>query len=1680
MTQITTAVAVLIAVLPVLASAVTLDDIRFRAAFDQTLEAELAAGSATATKVDGTVRFEPGRFEDALVAGESGAVPEYRIESNLDVKQGALSLWFNPVNWQPGERRSHVFLRFLYGSVFRLFIDESGMLVFEVGPDLVERRRVAAAITHLRQGEWAQIVVTWSVQTQELRLYVNGELGSITACDDRFLPLVVTGSFQVGDMVRARGRESERVTLLDDLTIYARPLQPGEFGRLDAALSDRRAAAYEPPLLSVRRALQPFTIDGQLDEHETTNTTAFGNFLNVGDHALAALPTVARAGYTDEQLYFAVTSPILSGIDLTANCRNRDDQVWTDDAVQIYLAPPSGGYRYHFVCNSRGIIFDRRETVGIQHDPNWNGAWQVANRSSADTWTLEVAIGFADLGLEPPAGGEQWRVNVTRDRVTPQNLSCWPKLNAFADTDRHGFLRFSESGTAVSVARMGPILDERIRIQGRVHGAAAGLTARLQAARNGAILREWTAPEPVFDVQVSNGTPDTLDLRVLDAENLELFRQTVPLGQSRTTLTVTSQPIPSKGVCSITLREQDPAILQAEPTAVAELVRVGTVEPVRTVNFGQLSGGSASGTFEIAALAPGQYRLQCRVEQGGRTLDQLVVPFVKPAEPWRQVHVGSSEQPPPPWTPMQSRQLGTDVLEIECWNRTQRLQGPLPAWIRNGAAEPLAGPVRIAVHADGRSLPWTEVRIDDVHSTATEVRFDTSMRAEHLAARARTTMEFDGMMWCEITIEPRAGSATTALDGLDLVVPLKARFATLLHVPGDVYQTGKTGTGDDWSLDLSPKRFMVWIGNEDLGLTWFYERPDQFRYADRDRFVRLERDGDTMLLKVRYVTEPVTLSEPLILRFGLQATPVRSRPPGWRSWGEPRPIGNSIVIPWANEAIDRYGAGYPEATSPGYYTRFVADRRRYGRVAPYKVMLWHAIDSPEWQYNAADWDLGGGVNKYSDTRRFWWGGRVCGAAETFVDFITWKLQQHVHEHWLDGLYHDLQWSYVCNNANHGCAPGRRSIRGDRELNKRVYTMLKQFERPVIKIDHASNQIASAFNAFSDAFVSGEEMCAGSTEPEKPTYRVWDDYFRNMRIDYFKASGLMGRQWGVVPMMLLQMKSPGTAATEHIFAVLLAHDAIPTWDAWGKDVRFMANLWRLLAEFEIGHEALEFLPYWHETTPARITAFRPDGGGPIRPVQVDKYDPKPWQLLTESEARGASIYHLRGRRSLVVVFNYTEDDAAVVVQLDTQALGFEPGEARATDAYARLDWVPAEKPIELTVRNRNFRLIWVEAGAEFSAAEFPDETPLQFLAGTRPPLGQADTTGEQIVGDLWDQPFGEEDGFAILADDDAAVAVANGTDAGNLDTQGNLAVSVYGSETPTRTASHALWKFDLSAFQAISAATMVVDLRLDQNQNPQVAKQLQLARGTGQDWRSATVTWSDRPAPGPGISLPLDATAAQQWHSYRLDVTELVQDSAGQAVTLTMLPLRPDRGNTNYTLIARRRRHPDESQRQARLLVRGRRPDPARPPHPRGTEVAQVFTLERPTKLARVEVRMRYTGVRGPDTREPIQAKVVHVDSAGLPTNRTVIDAALFTRQWLNTAWHDAFYELKRGQILAPGRYALVLFKTPEEYGENHHAVLPTIAAADAGGTLATRIVPGGTWKRDSVRIAYAVYGYEAH
>ena len=114
---------------------------------------------------------------------------------------------------------------------------------------------------------------------------------------------------------------------------------------------------------------------------------------------------------------------------LKAQDRQRDEPVWKDDYVEVFLiADANPEVPYHqFTVSPSGAILDIYDK---QQSYNCKGL-KVATHRGKDAWTVEIAIPFAGLhvarGKEKLKGG--WRLSVNRYRTQRQGVpfeeSAW-------------------------------------------------------------------------------------------------------------------------------------------------------------------------------------------------------------------------------------------------------------------------------------------------------------------------------------------------------------------------------------------------------------------------------------------------------------------------------------------------------------------------------------------------------------------------------------------------------------------------------------------------------------------------------------------------------------------------------------------------------------------------------------------------------------------------------------------------------------------------------------------------------------------------------------------------------------------------------------------------------------------------------------------------------------------------------------------------------------------------------------------------------------------------------------------------------------------------------------------------------------------------------------------------------
>ena len=1269
-----------------------LSPVLFRASFDTGVNANFSHGSPKAT-VSGALLFEKGKKGKAVVVGEKYAHLSYEVKGNLIPQQGSISFWLKAVDWQPSEKKFHVFF-VAQGKEgwLQFYTHHLAGLTFLAGRNSNTWRAANGHLTQYKKGEWHFLTATWSQNL--ISVYVDGKvIGKLDGPGEKYMPQNLGKTFKVGDFPWATGRKRPRKTLIDEFTIYRYPLTEVEVKRLYAKETGKITQSYLPPIVSIGKVAIPPTIDGVVSQDEWKGTSSVTGFLSAETLSLAGRQTTVKVCYDDENLYFLYQSPVDTQIPLRAEAKGRDSRVWDDDAIELYLNVPGTGIAsstlYQFVGNSIGTIFDRRQIYQKGWEAKWDGNWVYANKVQKGVWTAELKISFESLGIKKPQKGEVWRVNFCRDWRNPKEWTAWPLLTNFSDVQKMGFMEFAGEGPLVGVENFGSLIGRRIEFSSFVKLPSShklsSVRALLTVEREGVEIGKQSFPVrgksgiliPLNFNLPFKEIPDTFRFKVKAKKKL-IYRSVIPF-TLRDVMEIKLLPLPSKGICKVTVKVLDIDMARKNSGIKVEVIKKSSQNPLQTLWIRKIKLNTGYGEINLASLPPGDYLIKARLKVRSKMVAEISQSLTKPPEPWRGTHVGVTEEVLPPWIPIQVKR-NKGMLEISLWGRRYSFQSnPFPSNIITRGKQILASPIQWQANYRGKLVKWNLESMKLEKKTPSVVIFRTRQSSPSLEAETLTKVEYDGMVWCESTLTPKGNRK---LDSLKLLIPLKAEHFRFRQFPGNFMASGTNHVeeGKEYIHKL-PNFGYCWMGDEERGLTWFFVNPHQFMLNSPYKALSISHSGKVMSMKINFLDHPIKMEKPLKLAFGFQATPTRPLPKDFRMRGTQRWIGENWFIPWTFEIWTKYGGGYPESNNPEYYRTMLNFHRRQGaKIVPYVVLNWRDRNSPEWKYNRYEWDIPGAISNYSEKRKFWHGIVVCPESESYRDWITYMIKKFVEDYQLDGLYHDLQWPNYCTNPYHGCGEGRINTLGARKLNRRVYTILHSFPRPMMKIDHSSNTLCDPIDSFSDAVVSGEEMCAPAGVPWKKLepWRVTTDYFKIPDIrGHLIASGMVSGQRGPIPWFLPEFKGGGKKGARGLMALLLPLDVWTLWNG-SIDWRVSHKLWRAAKDFGLGKDDVKFTGYWHKDLLVRGT-FVSDSGNPV----------------STNKAPIISIWS-RGRRgALVVVANHsTTEDGVAEITFNLSKLHLLPG-VEIADAESRLKWYPSDGKVLLPVKKKDYRLIWLK-------------------------------------------------------------------------------------------------------------------------------------------------------------------------------------------------------------------------------------------------------------------------------------------------------------------------------------------------------------------------------------------------
>jgi hypothetical protein len=191
------------------------------------------------------------------------------------------------------------------------------------------------------------------------------------------------------------------------------------------------------------------SIDGTLSEADWGKTSPTTGF-SAPNGEPAKEQTFAQILYDDAAIYFGLTMMEPSPKTLVARYEKRDENLWEDDCVEVFLAPEkTGGQFYHFIINSKGTLYDSNVIGGVE-DKSFNANCQVAAKILDDRWVVELRIPYSSLETKV-VKGDSWKVNVARSR---KRLG---KQNEYSSWTDGGFAQPGSFRTVVFGAEPAPL-----------------------------------------------------------------------------------------------------------------------------------------------------------------------------------------------------------------------------------------------------------------------------------------------------------------------------------------------------------------------------------------------------------------------------------------------------------------------------------------------------------------------------------------------------------------------------------------------------------------------------------------------------------------------------------------------------------------------------------------------------------------------------------------------------------------------------------------------------------------------------------------------------------------------------------------------------------------------------------------------------------------------------------------------------------------------------------------------------------------------------------------------------------------------------------------------------------------------------------------------------------------------
>ena len=1093
------------------------------------------------------------------------------------------------------------------------------------------------------------------------------------------------------------------------------------------------------PEMTVTKTAKAPVIDGVLSPGEWDNASACTGFVLVSEDKVARVQSIAYITYDDTYFYVAIKNYRETGLTLLSKqARKGDDAaVVFDHSNEIWITPPTPQpTTYQSLFNAYPAVFDCKMIPSVGYTAmSWTGKWQIASTETKDNWIIEAKARISAFEAGQIKDGATWRALFTTDTLGfADKFRAWAPGGGFADISRHGYLHFKANAPVFQLLGIESLCQGKVDFPMLVTGPAQGkadvtVTVRTGGMTAGANDQTYTKTMNVADGKATafnligdNATGGYCEITA-KAGDAVLYHQVIPfvadgyVRQAPTEIKSTPYTTPF-GLSSFYAPISKKLLVKidrlympqrADVVAGVALVKDKAGKVVAQSPIGIFKNDYSEFPIDVSKLTvpvqteadwkksqetkttiptPAEYTLDVSLTtKDGKEIATTGMPLklMDYQFEWENNTVGISDKVIAPWTPMTLKKGA-----LSMWNKTYTLNGlGLAEKIVNAGQGQLSSMKMIAV-MNGKEVEVKPSKSQMVKQTDAAVDFTGAGKAGDLELSVKTHTEFDGYVLNTMTIDPKK---PVQLDRLSLVVTMPKSEAPCFVTTAGGWAAYHGFTPDKWDsreTALGSMRYnfvpYLFVTDSDRGFTWFGDSTKGWVLDPAEATQELTVQGNTVTLRINFVTKKGTLEKPTTITYGWMVTPQKPQPSGWRAYTidhhKPYSTAHSVFQNDANWAVlwPYYSSPYPWDYQKS--KEMMASARYYGDITPCVGNIAHAIaryqdykGRPFDDY-VADWGTVPGNPGDGNVAR----------SKGPNDFQIWHWDQWIKKSDLSGLYFDEnylgeEWNYLTGGAyllpDGTVEPGYSYI-GLRDMDKRLRYIFAANGKagPNLWLHTTGGQPVYAW--MPDVSMEGENVEPTSLEM---------DYLDSLPASRLRSIGT-GRNLGTAPFVMCQtqrhLNEASSILVPQFVGWLLLHDVLP------EQVQF----WSVLApEMWMWKDDIKFLPYWKS------------GLG-----------------ITSKTKDVVASAHVRPTQAVVWIFNQAHEDQTATIQLDLKKLGFDAKKpVQAYDTETGDAYTLQNGQLTIDVPKRFWRAVQVRQPKELTGTQ-------SFIAHF-----DTDTTADEALG-----------------------------------------------------------------------------------------------------------------------------------------------------------------------------------------------------------------------------------------------------------------------------------------------------------------------------------------------------------